>query len=114
VPPELVRRVAAAVRQGAAAVVPVLPLADTVKEVADHVVVATVDRVRLRAAQTPQGFARRVLARAHATVRQDATDDAALVEALGVQVVAVHGAPEAFKITHTFDLAVAAALLAQR
>src|SRR5690606_18857573 len=61
VPVGLVDAVAAAVRAGAAAVIPVLPVADTIKEVEEDKVVRTLDRARLRAVQTPQGFSRPVL-----------------------------------------------------
>jgi 2-C-methyl-D-erythritol 4-phosphate cytidylyltransferase len=89
----------------------VLPVADTVKEVDDAGrVVRTVPRARLRSVQTPQGFARDVLERAHAAGRQ-ATDDAALVEALGVPVSTVAGSEQAFKVTRPVDLFLAEALL---
>lgn len=115
-PAELVDAVAAAVRDGADAVVPVLPMIDTVKEVDDasHVV-RTVDRSLLRAVQTPQGFRRTVLEEAHAAAAEEAaTDDAGLVERLGRQVVVVPGAEEAFKVTRPIDLLLAEALLARR
>jgi 2-C-methyl-D-erythritol 4-phosphate cytidylyltransferase len=115
VPVELVDAVAAAIAAGADAVVPVLPLADTVKQVADGVVVATPDRASLRAVQTPQGFRRVVLADAHAMAAAgDATDDAGLVEALGLRVRTVPGSAEAFKVTRPLDLMLAEALLAHR
>ncbi|HYN94382.1 MAG TPA: 2-C-methyl-D-erythritol 4-phosphate cytidylyltransferase [Pilimelia sp.] len=111
-PPQLIESVAAAVRAGRPAVVPVLPVTDTVKEVgADGTVVGTVDRARLRAVQTPQGFSRDVLVRAHAAAADALTDDAGLVEQLGVPVHTVPGSPDAMKITTSFDLAVAAYLL---
>jgi 2-C-methyl-D-erythritol 4-phosphate cytidylyltransferase len=110
-PPAVVERVVTALRLGAPAVVPVLPVADTVKEVDDAGrVVRTVPRARLRSVQTPQGFARDVLERAHAAGRQ-ATDDAALVEALGVPVSTVAGSEQAFKVTRPVDLFLAEALL---
>lgn len=100
----VVQRVVAALDAGAAAVVPVLPLADTVKRVDGYgVVVETLDRSMLRAVQTPQGFRRDVLEAAH---QQDATvtDDASLVEAMGVEVWTVEGDPAAFKVTTPWDL----------
>ena len=110
-PPELVRAVTAAVAAGAPAVVPVLPVADTIKQVdAYEIVTATVDRTHLRAVQTPQGFAVDVLCRAHKDA-SGATDDAGLVERLGIPVSTVPGHPAAMKITTPFDLAVAEALL---
>ncbi|MDQ1748484.1 MAG: 2-C-methyl-D-erythritol 4-phosphate cytidylyltransferase [Frankiaceae bacterium] len=112
VPDDVVERVVAALDAGAAAVVPVAPLADTVKRVdRDGVVVETVDRSTLRAVQTPQGFRRDVLAAAHADAETlDVTDDAALVEAMGVAVQTVWGDPRAFKVTTPWDLAVAEAM----
>ena len=118
-PADLVERVVAAVRAGAAAVVPVLPVADTVKQVdADGAVVRTVPRADLRAVQTPQGFAREVLERAHRECASGpgagATDDAAMVEELGVGVRTVEGDDEAFKVTRPVDLLLAGAVLAAR
>lgn len=115
VPEEVVTSVAAAVASGHPAVVPALPIVDTVKEVDDHeTVVHTVDRDRLRAIQTPQGFDRRVLQRAHAEADLGVTDDAGLVEALGIPVVVVPGHEEALKVTRPFDLIVAEAIVARR
>ena len=106
-PPELFVRVVVALAGGARAVVPGLPVADTLKSVdEDGFVVDTPDRNVLRAVQTPQGFTADVLRRAHAGAA-DATDDAALVEALGVDVRVVPGEALAFKITTPFDLRVA-------
>lgn len=111
-PPSLVDAVANAVRAGHPAVVPGLPVHDTIKEVdGTGRIVGTVDRAPLRRAQTPQGFAREVLERAHAERSSDATDDAALVEALGVPVLVIEGDERAAKITTPADLAAAAALL---
>lgn len=115
VPVELVDAVAAAIRAGAEAVIPAVPVADTVKQVADGVVVATPDRSGLVAVQTPQGFARTVLEQAHdAADGTVATDDAGLVERLGVPVRTVPGSEEAFKVTRPLDLLLAEALLARR
>ncbi|MEV7330729.1 2-C-methyl-D-erythritol 4-phosphate cytidylyltransferase [Micromonospora sp. NPDC093244] len=112
-PPELVESVAAAVRDGCAAVIPVLPVVDTIKEVgADEVVLGTVDRSALRAVQTPQGFRRAVLTAAHAAAGDPLTDDAGLVEKQGVPVTCVPGSEYALKITRPFDLALAEHLLA--
>ncbi|MFE9093057.1 2-C-methyl-D-erythritol 4-phosphate cytidylyltransferase [Streptomyces sp. NPDC007264] len=121
VPVETVDAVIEAVRDGAPAVVPALPLADTVKEVEPAVVpggpepvLATPDRSRLRAVQTPQGFDRATLVRAHETVKDNVTDDAGMVEQLGLPVVAVPGHEEAFKVTRPLDLVLAEAVLARR
>ncbi|NUP32460.1 MAG: 2-C-methyl-D-erythritol 4-phosphate cytidylyltransferase, partial [Streptomycetaceae bacterium] len=120
VPVGVVEAVVAAVESGAPAVVPALPVVDTVKEVAaeggaEHVV-RTVDRASLRAVQTPQGFRRDVLAAAHAAAAPggDTTDDAGMVERMGVAVTVVPGSEEAFKVTRPFDLLLAEALLAKR
>ena len=110
VPLAVVEAVVAALHAGAPAVVPVVAVPDTVKRVAGDVVVETLPRAELRAVQTPQGFVREVLEQAHAA-SGPATDDASMVEALGVRVVTVAGAPEAFKVTTALDLAVAEAVL---
>ncbi len=113
-PLRVIERVIAALQAGAAAVVPVLPVPDTLKRVTDDQVVQTVDRADLRAVQTPQGFQRDVLERAHAAVGDVATDDAALVERLRLDVRTVPGDEEAFKVTRPFDLLVAEAVLRER
>lgn len=113
-PPALFASVVAALRAGAVAVVPGLPVADTLKRVDDAGrVLDTPDRSVLRAVQTPQGFSAEVLRRAHAS-GGDATDDAGLVEALGEPVIVVPGDPLALKITTRFDLAVAEHLVAEQ
>ncbi|WP_319463489.1 2-C-methyl-D-erythritol 4-phosphate cytidylyltransferase [Micromonospora sp. RTP1Z1] len=112
-PAELVESVAEAVRSGHDAVIPVLPVVDTIKEVdAGERVLGTVDRSALRAVQTPQGFRRSVLAAAHAAAGDPLTDDAGLVEKQGVAVACVPGSAYALKITRPFDLALAEHLLA--
>ncbi len=113
-PSAVVTAVVEALRAGAGAVVPVLPVADTVKRVDGDRVVATVPRADLRAVQTPQGFRRDLLAAAHAAGGQQHTDDAGMVEALGHEVVVVPGSEEAFKVTRPLDLLLAEALLAAR
>jgi 2-C-methyl-D-erythritol 4-phosphate cytidylyltransferase len=111
-PPSLAEDVAAAVRGGLPAVIPVLPVVDTVKEVdADGFVLGTVDRTVLRAVQTPQGFRHDVLAAAHAAAGDPLTDDAGLVEKAGVRVACVPGSEQAMKITRPLDLVLAEALL---
>ncbi len=124
-PPELIRRVVAAVRSGHGAVIPALPVVDTIKHVvrADagtERVVATVDRAALRVVQTPQGFDRALLDRAHsaaAGLAEDEataiTDDAGLVELLGEPVFVVPGDVRAAKITTRHDLRVAELTLAE-
>ena len=113
-PLAVVERVIAALRTGAAAVVPALAVPDTLKRVTDDRVVQTVDRADLRAVQTPQGFQRDVLERAHAAGGAPATDDAALVERRGLDVRTVPGDEQAFKVTRPFDLLVAEAVLRER
>ncbi|MFG2039013.1 2-C-methyl-D-erythritol 4-phosphate cytidylyltransferase [Dactylosporangium sp. NPDC048998] len=111
-PPELVESVAEAVRGGHGAVIPVLPVVDTIKRVSDSgIVVDTVERSSLRAVQTPQGFRRDVLMKAHEAAVDEHTDDAGLAERIGVAVYTVPGAEAAMKITRRFDLAVASLLL---
>lgn len=111
-PGPLIVRVVAALRGGASAVIPVLPVADTIKRVgADGAVEATVDRADLRAVQTPQGFAAAALRAAYdAAPGELTTDDAGLVERAGGTVVTVPGDPLAMKITTAFDLRVAEVL----
>jgi len=112
-PPSLIARVVAALRSGHVAVVPALPLTDTVKAVdANGVVIATPERAGLRAVQTPQGFATELLVRAYDRADSGGfTDDASMVESLGVQVQVVAGDPLAFKITTPMDLLLAEAVL---
>lgn len=116
VPVETVEGVVEAVRAGAPAAVPGLPLADTVKSVdpVTGTVTGTPQRSLLRAVQTPQGFDRATLAKAHATVTGEVTDDAGMVEQIGVPVLVVPGHEEAFKVTRPLDLVLAEAVLARR
>jgi len=105
--PELFQRVVDAVKNGAGAAVPGLAITDTVKRVqrlGDLTTVdTTVSREDLVTVQTPQAFRRATLERAHAT-SSDATDDAALVEAIDEQVVVVEGEEQNLKITSPADL----------
>ena len=89
-----------------------LPVADTLKRVDGSLetITGTVNREGLMAVQTPQAFRADVLRRAHAT-GDDATDDAALVEALGATVRVVPGDPRNIKLTTPADLAFAERLL---
>ncbi|WP_295786843.1 2-C-methyl-D-erythritol 4-phosphate cytidylyltransferase [uncultured Microbacterium sp.] len=105
-------RVIAALDGGAAAVIPTVPVVDTIKRVdGEGRVTAAVDRSELAAAQTPQGFRRDVLQAALAAADADHTDDAALVAAAGHDVVTVEGDAVAFKITTAPDLERARALV---
>lgn len=110
---ETIDRVIAEARKGHGAVA-ALPVVDTLKLVdASGTIVRTVDRQGLWRAQTPQAFPREMLERAHVAARRDgvgATDDAALVERLGLPVVVVRGSERALKITEECDFARADAL----
>ena len=125
-PPEVTQRVVAAVRAGHEAVVPALPVTDTVKEVEagetgePEPVVGTPQRARLRAVQTPQGFRTDTLVAAHRAGAERAgdealaaSDDAGLVEACGGSVVVVAGDERAMKVTTPMDLALAELLVKQ-
>ncbi len=105
-PASLFAAVIDAVRAGHPAVVPGVPVVDTIKQVsADGLVVSTPDRACLRAIQTPQGFTRETLTRAHdLPTGEPVTDDAALVERLGLPVHVIDGDPLALKITTGEDL----------
>lgn len=119
-PVDMIRSVIDAVRAGAHAVIPGLPVTDTIKRVDDGLVAETVDRSRLVAVQTPQGFDFATLYRAHRAghdladdERTAVSDDAGLVERfLDVPVSVVPGAAQAMKITTAADLAFAEAMLA--
>jgi len=110
----LIDRVVARAREGVCAV-PGLPVVDTIKEVdTDGRVVRTVDRARLWRVQTPQGFPRESIERAHREARAanvSATDDAALCERIGLPVVMVPGSERALKVTDEGDFARIEALL---
>ena len=105
VPIQIVRNVVEAVRNGAKAVIPVLPLVDTIKRVnGQGIAIETVDRNQLRRVQTPQGFDRATLDSAHQDPAVVATDDAGLMDALGVAVTTVVGDERALKITTMSDV----------
>lgn len=110
---ELIQKIARiALEKGA--VIPVMPISDTVKEIHEGFVLKTLDRDRLFSVQTPQGFRAEFLARAYKELPwQDRrwTDESSLVEALGVPIHAVEGERENIKITTPFDLKVAEAIL---
>ena len=110
----VIGRVTSAARRDGAAIA-ALPLADTLKEVGDgDRITRTVDRTNLWRAQTPQGFRRETIVRAHreaAAAKVEATDDAALCERIGVAVTVVRGSERAFKITEESDFARAKVLV---
>ncbi len=127
-PEAVFHRVLDAIAAGAEAVIPVMPVVDTVKTVAPttgedaavapELVTGTAPRETLRAVQTPQGFALATLQRAHTAAAAFSpaqaaavTDDAMLVELLGVPVHAVRGASQSLKITTPLDLIIAEGLL---
>jgi len=108
---ELIERGLAAARETGAAV-PAVPLADTVKLAApDGTVERTLDRKGLWAAQTPQVFRYGLLLRAHREVSAEVTDDAAMLEALGLPVKLYEGSAANIKVTTPEDLRLAEALL---
>lgn len=113
VPASVVASVIEAVRGGAVAVVPVVPVVDSLRRLAEHGS-EVVDRARYVAVQTPQGFDREALAIAHAAVTEhDAavTDDAAACELAGYPITLVAGAREALKVTEPLDLVIAEAIV---
>lgn len=108
---ELIERGLVAVRETGAAV-PAMPVTDTVKEAgADGLVLRTLDRSRLWVVQTPQAFRYDLLRRAHREVTADVTDDASMLEALGLPVRVFEGSRTNLKITTPEDFRLAEALL---
>lgn len=102
--------VIAAIEEGADGAVPCVPVLDTIKQRQGDGKLVTLDRSALVAVQTPQAFSAASLRAAHAG-GGEATDDAALVEAIGGRVVSVAGEPGNIKVTAPDDLAVAEFLL---
>lgn len=112
VPIEVTQNIVEAIRNGAKAVIPVLPLVDTIKRVNNQgVAIETVDRNQLRRVQTPQGFDRATLDLAYENPEVVATDDAGLMDALGIVVVTVAGDERSLKITTMADVQHALSLL---
>lgn len=106
--PALVRRVCEALAQGAAGVIPAIAVTDTIKRVENCRVAATLPREALAAVQTPQGFRLDALLAAHAhaaATGMAVTDDASLLEALGLEVRVIPGEADNVKITRPEDLA---------
>jgi 2-C-methyl-D-erythritol 4-phosphate cytidylyltransferase len=101
----IIERLLVPLGEGFDGVVPVLPVADTLKRVRDGIVQETVDRDGLAAAQTPQAFLAPALRRAFAGDLAGATDCASLVERAGGRVAVVDGDPRLLKITTRDDLA---------
>jgi 2-C-methyl-D-erythritol 4-phosphate cytidylyltransferase/2-C-methyl-D-erythritol 2,4-cyclodiphosphate synthase len=107
VTPALINRVLDALADGHPAVIPGIPVTDTIKIITDGQIVSTPDRNALIAVQTPQGFDGDLLAQAHARARAQgaqATDDAALMEHLGYPALVVEGEAQNRKITTPEDL----------
>jgi 2-C-methyl-D-erythritol 4-phosphate cytidylyltransferase len=105
VPIKVTQDVVEAIRNGAKAVIPVLPLVDTIKRVNNQgLAIETVDRNQLRRVQTPQGFDRATLDLAYQNPEVVATDDAGLMDALGIAVSTVAGDERALKITTMSDV----------
>lgn len=112
VPIEVTQNVVAAIRNGAKAAIPVLPLVDTIKRVNNNgIAIETVDRNQLRRVQTPQGFDRVTLDLAYQNPEVVATDDAGLMDALGIAVLTVAGDERSLKITTMADVQHALSLL---
>lgn len=117
-------RVLTALRAGHRNVVPVLPVSDTVRTLTSQQpeevapLGAPVERARLRAVQTPQGFTFDDLVAAHDRFARGTstqmTDDASLLETMGIPSVGVEGSHEAFKITHPLDLELARMLCGRK
>jgi 2-C-methyl-D-erythritol 4-phosphate cytidylyltransferase len=115
-PPAVFQRVKQALIQGAVAVVPVMPVADTLKRVTHTGLVSeTLDRSDLFMVQTPQGFLASALRDAHQRVPDDViiTDDASMIEWCGLGVQTVTGSYQALKITEPSDVDLAMALMSQ-
>lgn len=116
VPPVVVERVLAAVSAGAPVVIPTVPVTDTIRHVDPGAATSTMlDRSRLRAVQTPQGFDTAVLLDAYRRLGEDVvTDDAGVCERAGHPVRLVEGATESFKITYPADLRLAELMITER
>jgi 2-C-methyl-D-erythritol 4-phosphate cytidylyltransferase len=112
-PEDVTERVLAPLSEGWDAVVPAVPLADTVKRVQGERVLETVPREDLVAVQTPQVFVAAVLRRALAGDVEPATDCSSLVEAQGGRVKWVEGHPRLLKVTDADDLALVESWVAE-
>ena len=110
-PVDVFNRVAASVLESGFGTIPVLLVADTIKQVKQDVVMGTIDRDELRFAQTPQGFRYQELVIAYESATADFTDDASLLQAIGAVIRSVPGDTKSFKITVPADLEYAELLL---
>jgi 2-C-methyl-D-erythritol 4-phosphate cytidylyltransferase len=107
IPEAVCRRVIDRLEAGAQAVVPTMPVVDTVRPMSGDELGAVINRDELARIQTPQGFRREVIAAAYGQATRRATDDAALVADLGIVVHSVQGSERAFKVTTADDLVIA-------
>lgn len=117
VPADVVSRVIRAVKEGADAVTPAIPVADSMRMIGDADNTQVVDRSRLRAIQTPQGFPLDVILAAHermAELGEDFTDDVTCAERAGYHVELVEGSRMSMKITEPTDMTIAKALWTAR
>jgi 2-C-methyl-D-erythritol 4-phosphate cytidylyltransferase len=117
VTPDVIERVVRAAHDTVDGVIPAIPVSDTIKVCEDDTISATLDRTKLRAAQTPQAFRLGLLRRIYAAPEESlraATDDASLVENAGGRVVVVAGEQTNIKLTSPEDLVLAEAILAAR
>lgn len=110
---ELVKRVLDPLEEGWDAVVPALPVSDTIKRIEGERVVETLERRSLVAVQTPQAFRAQALRAAYAAKHDEATDCAALIEARGGRVCWVEGERRLHKVTTSDDLALVESWLAK-
>ena len=114
VPLHVCESVVQALADGARAVIPVLPVIDTIRRVdLGGACIETIDRSSLRRVQTPQGFWRETLVAAHLDPAQNATDDAGLVERMGIAITTVNGDERSIKVTTRDDLLIAQAFLGE-
>jgi len=109
----VIRGLEAVVETGAAAAA--VPVKDTIKIAGDsHVVTSTLPRKSLWSAQTPQLFRRELLVKAHASIANNVTDDASMIEDLGYQVKLFVGSYDNIKITVPNDIKIAELILSSR
>ena len=112
---DLIRSVVEAARQHGAAI-PGIPSIDTVKQVEQQRVLGTIPRERIVLAQTPQAFRYDILREAFTLAGTEGffgTDEASLVERLGIEVIVLMGSDRNIKITKPSDLPLARLYLAQ-
>lgn len=104
--PELLQRIVCFLKKGEQAVIPGIPVTDTIKQVTKEKVV-TLQRGDLFAVQTPQGFQKDIIIKAHDQAREEnflGTDDASLVENYGKKITLISGEEKNLKITNSMDI----------